>query len=448
MGASIAMNRCRLFILITLAVFGGVFVAHTAVDYPSRPPRQDIDAHDPAVLKEDRYFYVYGTHNMPVWRSRDLIDFDRVEDRLVRRLPEDAMEHVGTGGETLWAPDMVKVGREYRLYYCLSRFGSSQSYIGFLVGRSPSGSFAKGGEVIRSRDPVEKRGWPNALDPSVLTAANRRQWMVYGSFFGGIYVLRLNSDGEASSKYSVGERIAHRRGSALEGPCVIYNPVLKQYFLFVSYDKLDSTYNVRVGRADRPDGPYRDFNNNDMADREDNLPKILNSYAFENHSGWHGPGHNSVLRDGGNYFMLHHARVEINGRKHVRTHVRKMVFTDEGWPVVSPERYAGEEEQPIPEKEILGSWEYLPIDPNNNGMQHARPGLVFEPDGVVHFGDQTGKWEIKQPNSFRFKLKDEQMVSAIILPAWDWENDRSTLVFTGLDTTGTAIWGKKKTDYR
>ncbi len=421
-----------------------VATTEAAVDYPSRPSKQDINAHDPAVLKDGNYFYVYGTHNMPVWRSKDLIDFDRVEDRLVRNIPDAAQEHVGERARDLWAPDMVKVGKEYRLYYCLSQFGKSQSYIGFLVGKSPTGTFRDGAEVVSSNNPVDEPGWPNALDPCVLTDEKDRQWLVYGSFFGGIYVLRLNADGEASSKGSVGERIAYRQGTALEGPYAIYNPKLKEYFLFVSYDKLDSTYNVRVGRAKRPDGPYKDFNNKDMAGGEDNLPKILNSYAFENHTGWFGPGHNSVVRAGDNSYMLHHAREEIDGRKIVHTHVRKMVFTDDGWPVVSPERYAGEKEQPIPEKEMLGTWEYLPIDPDDNGLQHAKTGLVFEPEGVLRFGDSTGQWQIKQPNSLRLKLEHAPVVSARILPAWDWENDKPTLVFTGMDDEGIAVWGKRR----
>ncbi len=428
---------------IPVVFFCVVFAVQASVDYPSRPPMQTIDAHDPAVLKDRSYYYVYGTHNMPVWRSRDLIDFDRVEDRLVHDIPEAAQEHVGDDGKTLWAPDIVKVGNEYRLYYCLSRFGSSQSYIGFLVGKSPAGTFKAGAGVVSSNDPREDRDGPNALDPCVFTDQKDKQWMVYGSFFGGIYVMRLDDDGEARS-HGFGERVAYRQGPALEGPYVIYNPELKQYFLFVSYDKLDSTYNVRVGRAQNPDGPYKDFNGKNMAGNEDNIPKILNSYAFENHSGWIGPGHNSVVRDGGNYFLLHHARVEVNGFKQVHTHVRKMVFTDEGWPVVSPERYAGEQEQPIPETELLGNWEYLPIDPGNNGMQHARTGLRFEPNGRLTFGGETGTWKLMQPDSLHFKLGRNPEVSARVLPAWDWENDDPTLVFTGLDADGLAVWGKRR----
>jgi arabinan endo-1,5-alpha-L-arabinosidase len=121
-----------------------------------------------------------------------------------------------------------------------------------------------------------------------------------------------------------------------------------------------------------------------------------------------------------------------------------MVFTDEGWPVVSPERYAGETEQPVPDKDLEGVWEYLPIDPGDNSMQQAVPGLVFGKNNELTLGNQKGTWQVTQPNSLRFTLGSSAGVSAKILPAWDWENNRKTLVFTGLDENGTAVWGKKR----
>lgn len=419
---------------VLLVCLGTASALNAGIRYPSEPDPQSIDAHDPSVFFDGRSYYVYGTHNMPTWESKDLIEFERVAGELVD-VPEEARDYVG-GNAKLWAPDVVQVGNEYRLYYCLSLFGKSHSYIGFMTGKSPDGPFRDNQEVTRSAHPA--RGVPNALDPSILVDEKGKLWMVYGSFFGGIYIMRLDDDGTARKEGEPGDRVAYRRGTAMEGPCILYNAELEKYFLFVSYDKLDTTYNVRVGCADRPGGPYKDFNGVDMNGDEDNIPKILNSYAFENHPGWDGPGHNSVLFDGENYFMLHHAREN----RRVHTHVRKMVFTDEGWPVVSPERYAGEEEQPIPEKEMEGSWEFLPINPDDNQMQRSVTGLEFEEDGNMSFGNQSGKWQVKG-NSLRFMLDGDSVVSAKVLPAWDWENEEKTLVFTGLNKDGVAVWGKK-----
>jgi arabinan endo-1,5-alpha-L-arabinosidase len=43
----------------------------------------------------------------------------------------------------------------------------------------------------------------------------------------------------------------------------------------------------------------------------------------------------------------------------------------------------------------------------------------------VNFGDGKGMVELK------------------VLNAWDWENSRLTLVFTGLNSSGISVWGKK-----
>ena len=34
--------------------------------------------------------------------------------------------------------------------------------------------------------------------------------------------------------------------------------------------------------------------------------------------------------------------------------------------------------------------------------------------------------------------------TAKVIPAWDWENWKTTLVFTGMDKSGVSLWGKKK----
>jgi arabinan endo-1,5-alpha-L-arabinosidase len=50
----------------------------------------------------------------------------------------------------------------------------------------------------------------------------------------------------------------------INAPEIIYNPVFNKYYLFISYDWLETKYNVRVGYADKIDGPYYDFNGTDL----------------------------------------------------------------------------------------------------------------------------------------------------------------------------------------
>ncbi len=95
--------------------------------------------------------------------------------------------------------------------------------------------------------------------------------MYYGSAFDGIHPVKLNAaTGLNATPGDCGPRIAQRgfTGTAnngnIEGPEIIYNKEQGKYYLFISYDWLQTKYNVRVGRADSPAGPFLDFNCHDI----------------------------------------------------------------------------------------------------------------------------------------------------------------------------------------
>lgn len=104
----------------------------------------------------------------------------------------------------------------------------------------------------------------NAIDPSVIAdEITGKWWMHYGSFFGGLYCVELNPEtGLALNEGDLGHLVARRanyRKDNLEAPEIIYNPDLKKYYLFTSYDPLMTTYNVRVSRSDAAEGPFTDY---------------------------------------------------------------------------------------------------------------------------------------------------------------------------------------------
>ena len=79
---------------------------------------------------------------------------------------------------------------EYRLYYSATRdFGSSESRIWLAVSRDPMGPFENRGVAVDSWGTDDSL--PNAIDPHVLHAEGGRDYLVYGSFFGGIYMKEL-----------------------------------------------------------------------------------------------------------------------------------------------------------------------------------------------------------------------------------------------------------------
>ncbi|WP_054707006.1 hypothetical protein [Bacillus sp. JCM 19041] len=69
--------------------------------------------------------------------------------------------------------------------------------------------------------------------------------------------------------------------------------------------------------------------------------KLLGGYQFSNGTGWLAPGHNSIFEEKGVFFLVHHARM-LKKPDTFCMHIRRLIWTSDGWPLVSIERYAGE----------------------------------------------------------------------------------------------------------
>jgi arabinan endo-1,5-alpha-L-arabinosidase len=435
--------------------------------YPKEPPKDDLydssiindeakwgpmNVHDPSIFKDGDWYYIFSTDvkvggtpraGIQVRKSKDLIHWQWVGYAL-DGVPKEAEEW--TGATNLWAPDVTKIGDTYYLYYVASTFGTNQSFIGLATSKSIEGPWQDQGAVFKSQQGDE---W-NALDPNIVYAADGTMWMDFGSFFGGIYIVQLDPKTGKLLNNATPKLIARRSGAdAIEGPYIIYNKQQKKYYLFTSFDSLFSDYNVRVSRSDNIDGPYVDFNGNLMTDTNvDSGTKILGSYKFDGNDGWIAPGHNSILIDGNNYYIIHHARGEKD-TNWPYLHVRKILWSDNGWPMVSPERYAGETEQQIDKSEIIGKWEIIELDKNVNS-EITSTKIELLRNGKINTNDSKDYWELSGKNTIKLYFYDPDHVqkgqywieTAKIIPAWDWENWNPTLVFTGYDQTGTAIWGK------
>lgn len=415
------------------------------------------NAHDPGIIKTEEGYYVFSTDvrvggelrpGVMVRKSQDLIHWEWVHYALPG-IPKVAKDWADA--TNLWAPDVVKYGDQYRMYYSASSFGSRQSLIGLQTSTSIEGPWTDEGVVIRTRaeDPL------NAIDANVLTDADGHMWMVYGSFFGGIHIIELDQETGKPKEEGFGTLIARRdnaiKDGAVEGPYIVYNERFKKYYLFVSYDSLFEDYNVRVARADTITGPYEDYNGINMSNsvyspRYEVGNKILGGYRFGNDPGWIAPGHNSVLQEGDNYYIVHHARGEID--KHWSyLHVRKILWTEEGWPVVSPERYAGEQDQDIPEHLIVGQWEHIILDPSVDGQIQSTP-LSLTADYELEGSKGTGRWSFDGKMTLTLVwnevMEGQGRIEKVqVLPSWDWEKGTQTLVFTGLNEKGISSWGKQ-----
>lgn len=439
------------------------------------------NVHDPACIKAGDYYYVYSTDaylgnplaeagtlgiktgNIPIRRSRDLIHWEFVGWTL-DSIPAEAVRHVHRfnnkqGAGNIWAPYVTKYKDKYRMYFSVSAFATNVSYLGLAEADKPEGRWRFLGKVL-STNAGDKM---NAIDPSVITDRQQRQWMHYGSYFDGLYCLELNPEtGFSLVPEDKGHCTSRRYNLAkdnLEAPEIIYNPQTGYYYLFVSYDPLMTTYNIRVGRSRQAQGPFLDFFGRDLSKSDNNVPLLSHAYRFNNHAGWAGTGHCGLVDDGeGNFYVLHQARLAPENHQ-MLLHVREVFFTSDDWPVFSPERYGGIKASRINKKQLAGKWEIIKLKESTyKRLTYAGQILwgenrladeeiciskyfVFNEDGSVE-GFLDGNWSY-QNNCLILNLDDMHSSELLVHRGLDWENSCETLLFTGLDKNGCSVWGKK-----
>lgn len=390
-----------------------------------------VNAHDPSIVRgDDGKWYVFSTDasvgdihrcGVQVRVSEDLIHWDYLGTAF-EDYEKTCAEEIAAAGldpsrhQGLWAPEAVKVGSQWRLYYSASTFGSTRSAIGMAVSDSLAGPWEDRGIVIRSdANAVSK---PNAIDPCLFTDPSGKQYMTWGSFFGGIWLTALDADGFAEGEPV---RIAGYRGCRAEGSYLVWLPQTQYYYLFVSYGSLSEDYNIRVGRSRTVEGPYLDANGRNLADlvaaNEDRIGvKLMGGYQLRHDpgagfsKGIKAPGHCSVAVDGDRLWLCHHTRTQSLPGYWFAMQIRPMVLSADGWPLVMPMSYQGETFAPVT---------FLPEGPYNL---------------VLHGTDSN-----REPKkSERVLLRDGTLEDrgTCTLEA----DSRVTLVLDGVRYDGAALW--------
>ncbi|QOR75205.1 MAG: arabinan endo-1,5-alpha-L-arabinosidase [Thermoflavifilum sp.] len=436
-------------------------------DFQFYPKWTVYNVHDPSIKKFGDYYYCYSTDvaygisvrpGIQIRRSKDLIQWQFV-GWAFNGIPSMAAnfisQHGGTPNQGIWAPYVLKINGEYRLYFALSSSTPRLSVIELAVSSSPEGPWQERGIVVSSLN--DNTIQTNAIDPSVLVDPEGKEWLYYGSAWDGIYILQLDpSTGLALNPGDKGKRIAQRGftngqvNGNIEAPEIFYNNQLKKYYLFMSYDWFETKYNVRVGRSDNPDGPFYDYFGNDLNTEQDHLPMIIAPYEFMNQSGWQGTGGCAVFQDdSGNVYMGHNARPGVN-KYFMDLHIRKVFWTQDGWPVVSPERYAGVAQRKISADDLVGKWEWIVFQYRVvPGYQNEQVSPDFQYSQIVNmqsngtFNNQASNTWTYQDPWLTMKWADGLQAKVMVSMGRDWENHDTTILFTGLDNQGMAVWGKK-----
>lgn len=295
--------------------------------------------HDPLVIAlEDEYLGLSTDLHFRNVTARTSADLTEWSDpfSLLPETPASVRRHVGT--EHFWAPELVKRGDVWRLYCCASRPGKTCSVIGLAESRDPKGPYAYKGDVVVSQH-SDTFTQANAIDPCVCADRDGKDWLIYGSFFGGVRILALGEDGFPTEHHE-GQRIAGGNHQACEGAYVWYHAASDRFVLFTSWGDLGRDYHIRVAYAKEITGPYVDSQGYEMTDLDPiHHPgdKLCGGYNFDIPgllapldltgmpaapgrppmppkmalSGVKATGHNSLLHDrDGSVYVVHHARPE------------------------------------------------------------------------------------------------------------------------------------------
>lgn len=290
------------------------------------------NVHDPAVAKEGDSYYLFSTGaGIPV-RCSDDMETWTLCSRVFFGSPRWHREMV-PGAQDIWAPDISFFQGRYFLYYSVSIFGTNTSAIGLATNETLDPNSARyrwrdEGVVIAS-DRADD--W-NAIDPNLVVDRDGLPWLAFGSYWSGLKLVRLDpATGKlldpAATLYPLASRDEPPR--AIEAPFVIYRK--PYYYLFASFDAccrgVDSTYNVRVGRAKGVIGPYLDREGVSMLNGGGTL-------VLEGSERWRGPGHNAVISEGDRDLIVYHAYdAEFRGSPTLR--IDALQWDEEGWPRVA-----------------------------------------------------------------------------------------------------------------
>ncbi len=422
---------------------------------PSQPDYgSNVAVHDPSIFKDsDGTYYAFGSH-FAVAKSNDLIKWTQVQGDCQNR-PADNALFGGKPSEVLsdtiaalklttvldaWAPDVIRHQGKYYMYYCVSTFGTNQSVIGRVESDSVTGPYSNNTILLQTG----KSGEPNAIDPNIFTDKDGRMWMVYGSAFAGIYTVELENSGDRyglpKEEGDIGERIWKGWGTVVEGPYMFYNAETDYYYLMTSYGDLNTNYNMRVVRSKTPNGGFEDILGKDPSVEANAFVgnKLAGNYQFDGGEVHCAMGHNSVLVEDGKYLVVTHVRNALSGMHHLEVH--QLFFNEDGWPVLSPNRYAKETLGKVTASDVEGTYDLILHAAEVSSTIVKSEEYTFATDGkLTKAGAEVGTWELSGDYYITVTIGDNEY-KGVVAPSYIDYNRKAGFAITATLDDGNALW--------
>ena len=488
-----------------------------------------VAVHDPSIVKTDDGYFIIGSH-LGAATSTDLMSWTSAANSSAGTTKTTFFNNIYTDlavpekwsntsdgydlSGNLWAPDIVyneQLGK-YCMYLSVNGVDWHSSivlctadsidgpytykdtivYSGFETNPANSANSYKNTDVEKvlgsnpdlSRYLNSSGRWnaeygTNAIDPCVFYDNNGSLHMVYGSWFGGIYMLELDEDTglrdynvtyatqtNVSDAY-MGKKIAGGYWASGEGPYIEYmeSPEgVGYYYLFLSYGYFNSNggYNMRIFRSTSPDGPYYDQNGNSpiFTTGTNNIggttgERLMSNYQWScNDRPFKAQGHNSALMDDdGRLYVIYHTKFDdAYGFHEVRVH--QMFINEDGWLTAAPYEYSGETISSVghTQQAVVGDYEFIFHTLNQAFVNEVSAdvetpkSITLNSNGTIT-GDISGTWTMENGSPYMsityngVKYSGEFLVQADESAA---QTQKMTFTATG---SNTCVWGSKKTAY-
>lgn len=331
--------------------------------------------------------------------------------------------------------------------------------------------------------------WPHAIDPGVFFDANGELWMNYGSWSGGIYILKLDKNtGLRDYTYTYTSDYDSKKASVTSDPYFgkklgggyyvsgegsYIEKIGTYYYLFISYGfySPEGGYEMRVFRSTNPDGPYTDYTgesaiytkylmNYGTKATTNRGMKIMGGYQWEGMSVAEiAQGHNSALLDeDGKAYLVCHTKFNDGTAGHA-LRVHQLFVNQDGWITAAPHEYNDLNDNAtmnsvatqsyFSKNEIVGTYSFIlhkyKVDYAN--YEYTKPvNITLNSDGSVS-GSYTGTWSLTNGTSYITLTLGGVTYKGEVVPGSIDATNYPVVAITAMSTSnGVNIWASKLTD--
>ena len=488
-------------------------MANAYVKYTSR-----VSVHDPSIVKADGKYYLFGSH-LSNAVSSDLASWQP----FTTNINNDYASIFAQSGRwsahgsssynistNLWAPDVIYNSSMKKWCMYMSVNGDNfYSSIALATADRIEGPYTYAGTVVYSgfvnSSQANETDYPrvmgtssvagryvsngkwnssygtNAIDPCVIYDKNGDLWMSYGSWFGGLYMLKLDkntglrdygytySTKTNKSDQYLGTKISGGYGTTGEGSYIVWDAQSGYYYLYESYCGLDATdnfsgYHIRMFRSKNITGPYTDAAGNSAICKSANVDKgskgikLFGNYSLSSlksapsndlsSNGYKSGGHNSALIDNdGKRYLIYHTRFNTGNEYH-QVRVHQQFLNEDKWPVTAVYEYLGSEisQNGYSKNEITGTYDFvnhgLDATTGNIGMLKTSK-VSLNNDGTIS-GDYSGTWTAKSGTYYCTMNINGVTYKGVFFKQYDESaSHNETMTFSLIGSNNESIWGSK-----